>query len=96
MDNLIRILRSFSEGEQDKKFIESFVALLKDKVMNNVPTMYEVGLKFKNSKVVFPPPWDSIYASLKEIGLFKRFVPVAYGGRKASEESIYFIMEIYL
>ncbi len=49
MDNLIRILRSFSEGEQDKKFIESFVALLKDEVMNNVQTMYEVGLKFKNS-----------------------------------------------
>ncbi|MBW2340301.1 MAG: acyl-CoA dehydrogenase family protein [Deltaproteobacteria bacterium] len=95
MDNLIRILRSFSEGEQDKKFIESFVALLKDKVLNNVQTMYEAGLKFKNRKVIFPPPWDSIYASLKEIGLFKRFVPVAYGGRRASEESIYFIMELF-
>jgi len=49
LDNLIRILRSFSEGEQDKKFIESFVALLKDEVMNNVQTMYEAGLKFQNT-----------------------------------------------
>ena len=49
MDNLIRLPRSFSEGEQDKKFIESFVALLREKVMNNVQTMYEVGLKFQNS-----------------------------------------------
>jgi hypothetical protein len=49
LDNLIRIPRSFSEGEQDKKFIENFVALLKDKVMNNVQTMYEAGLKFQNS-----------------------------------------------
>jgi butyryl-CoA dehydrogenase len=95
MDNLIRILRSFSEGEQDKKFIEDFVSLLKDEVMNNAQTMYEAGLKFKNSEVSFPPPWDSIYAGLKEIGLFKRFVPVGYGGRRVSEESIYFIMELF-
>ena len=53
MDNLISILRSFAEGEQDKKFIEDFVALLKDKVMNNVQTMYEVGLEFKNGKVIW-------------------------------------------
>jgi butyryl-CoA dehydrogenase len=95
LDNLIRILRSFTEGEQDKKFIEDFVALLKDKVMNNVQTMYEVGLEFKNGTVIFPPPWDAIYAGLKEIGFFKHFVPVAYGGRGASEESIYFIMELF-
>jgi butyryl-CoA dehydrogenase len=95
LDNLIRILRSFTEGEEDKKFIEDFVALLKDKVMNNVQTMYEVGLEFKNGRVVFPPHWDAIYASLKEIGFFKHFVPVAYGGRGAGEESIYFIMELF-
>ena len=94
MDNLIRILRSFGEGEEDKTFTDSFVDLLKNRVMTNVERMYEVGLKFQNSRVIFPPPWDSIYTGLKEIGFFKRFIPVDYGGSGASEESIYFIMEL--
>ncbi|UCF73090.1 MAG: acyl-CoA dehydrogenase family protein [Deltaproteobacteria bacterium] len=94
MDNLIRILRSFSEGEEDRTFTDNFVDLLKDKVMTSVEGMYEFGLKFQNNKAIFPPPWESIYASLKEIGFFKRFVPVDYGGTGASEENIYFIMEL--
>ena len=94
MDNLIRILRSFSEGEEDKTFIDNFVDLLKGKVMTSVERMYELGLKFQDNKVVFPPPWESIYASLREIRFFKRFVPVNYGGSGASEENIYFIMEL--
>ena len=94
MDNLIRILRSFGEGEEDKTFTDSFVDLLKNRVMTNVERMYEVGLKFQNNRVIFPPPWDSIYAGLKEIGFFKRLIPVDYGGSGASEESIYFIMEL--
>jgi butyryl-CoA dehydrogenase len=94
LDNLIRILRSFGEGEEDKTFTDSFVDLLKNRVMTNVERMYEVGLKFQNNRVIFPPPWDSIYAGLKEIGFFKRFIPVDYGGSGASEESIYFIMEL--
>jgi alkylation response protein AidB-like acyl-CoA dehydrogenase len=94
LDNLIRILRSFGEGEEDKTFTDSFVDLLKDRVMTNVERMYEVGLKFQNNRVIFPPPWDSLYAGLKEIGFFKRFIPVDYGGSGASEESIYFIMEL--
>jgi butyryl-CoA dehydrogenase len=94
LDNLIRILRSFGEGEEDKTFTDSFVDLLKNRVMTNVERMYEVGLKFQNNRVIFPPPWDSLYAGLKEIGFFKRFIPVDYGGSGASEESIYFIMEL--
>ncbi len=94
MDNLIRILRSFGEGEEDKTFTDSFVDLLKNRVMTNVERMYEVGLKFQNNRVIFPPPWDSLYAGLKEIGFFKRFIPVDYGGSGASEENIYFIMEL--
>jgi len=94
LDNLIRILRSFGEGEEDKAFTDSFVDLLKNRVMTNVERMYEVGLKFQNNRVIFPPPWDSLYAGLKEIGFFKRFIPVDYGGSGASEESIYFIMEL--
>jgi len=94
LDNLIRILRSFSEGEEDKTFTENFVDILKDKVMTDVQRMYELGLIFKDNKVVFPPPWESIYASLKEIGFFKRFIPVNYGGNRTNEENIYFIMEL--
>ncbi len=94
MDNLIRILRSFSEGEEDKTFTENFVDILKAKVMSDVQRMYELGLIFKDNKVVFPPPWESIYASLKEIGFFKRFIPVNYGGNRTNEENIYFIMEL--
>lgn len=94
MDNLIRVLRSFSEGEEDKTFTENFVDILKDKVMTDVHRMYELGLIFKDNKVVFPPPWESIYASLKEIGFFKRFIPVNYGGNRTNEENIYFIMEL--
>jgi butyryl-CoA dehydrogenase len=94
LDNLIRILRSFSEEEEDKTFTDSFIDVLKDKVMTNVHRMYERGLKFQKNKVTFPDPWESIYASLREIGFFERFVPVGYGGNKTSEENIYFIMEL--
>ncbi len=94
MDNLIRIVRSFSKGKEDERFIENVIELLRDKVMTNVEGMYELGLKLQDNRVIFPPPWDSIYASLKEIGFFKRFVPVEYGGSGASEENIYFTMEL--
>ncbi|MFW6114908.1 MAG: acyl-CoA dehydrogenase family protein [Thermodesulfobacteriota bacterium] len=94
MDNLLRILRSFSEGEEDSTFTESFGELLKDKVMNNVQSMYEHGLALKNNRVVLPPSWNPIYAGLREIGFFERFIPVDYGGTKTNEESIYFIMEL--
>ncbi|MBW2005431.1 MAG: hypothetical protein JRI72_12680 [Deltaproteobacteria bacterium] len=52
MDNLIRILRSFSEGEEDKAFTENFVDILKGKVMTDVQRMYERGLTFRDNKVV--------------------------------------------
>jgi len=94
LDNLIRVLRSYSEGEEDTTFTESFIELLKDKVMTNVQKMYERGLKIQNNRVIFPASWDPIYSGLKEIGFFQRFVPIEYGGTKTTEESIYFIMEL--
>jgi len=94
LDNLIRILRSFSEGEEDSAFTESFVELLNDKVMNKVHDMYEYGLTMRNNKVIFPPSWEPIYSGLREIGFFERFIPVDYGGTRTNEESIYFIMEL--
>ena len=94
MDNLIRILRSFSKGEEDSVFTENFIDILKSKVMNDVQKMYERGLTFRNNSVIIPHPWESIYASLKEIGFFKRFVPVSFGGNRANEEIIYFILQL--
>jgi alkylation response protein AidB-like acyl-CoA dehydrogenase len=90
----MQTLRSFCNGEEDKSFLENFIEILDDKVIDNVQSMYVQGLQFQDNKVIFPPPWDSIYSSFKEIGLFKRFIPVEYGGIKASEESIYCIMEL--
>jgi len=94
VDNLIRTLRSFTEGEEDKKFLEDLIAILRDTVMTNVQGMYEHGLRFQDNKILFPPPWESILSSLKQIGLFRRFVPLEYGGSKSTEENIYFIMEL--
>ncbi len=94
MDNFINILRSFHEGGEDKGFTEDFIDLLKDLVMPNLQAMYEVGVRFKRNKIILPPPWESIYEGLRQIGFFKLFIPIEYGGNRTSEESIYFIMEL--
>ena len=79
MDNLIRILRSFSKGKEDERFIENVIELLRDKVMTNVEGMYELGLKLQDNRVIFPPPWDSIYASLKKSGSLNALSPLNMG-----------------
>ena len=94
MDNLLKILRSFLEGGEDKAFTENFVDLLKEKVIPNLETMTEAGIKFERRRVILPPPWESIYEGLRQIGFFKVFLPVEYGGSRTSEENIYFIMEL--
>ena len=52
MDHLIKILRSFSEQEEDRAFLERFVELLKYRVMGSVQSMYAAGLGFQNGKVI--------------------------------------------
>ena len=94
MDNLLKILRSFLEGGEDKALTENFIDLLKERVMPNLETMYEGGIKFENKRLIFPSPWESIYEGLRQIGFFSLFVPVEYGGSRTSEENIYFIMEL--
>jgi len=94
VDNFIKILRSFHEGGEDKAFTENFIDLLKERVMSGLLPMYEVGIKFRNNKVILPSPWKSIYDGLKQMGFFNVFVPVEYGGCRTSEENIYFIMEL--
>ena len=94
MDTMIKILRSFLEGGEDKAFTRDFIHLLKEKVMPHLIPMYEGGITFKNKRVILPPPWKSIYEGLREIDFFKIFVPLEYGGKRAAEENIYFIMEL--
>ena len=94
MDNLIRILRTFGKEKEDRSFTNNLIDILKSKVMDDVQSMYEHGLTFRNNKVIFPPQWEYIYESLKEIDFFERFIPVDYGGRSTTEEIIYFIMEL--
>jgi len=94
VDNLIRVLRSFSEGKEDKEFVDKLIDLLKDKLINNVHQMYIQGLKFDNSRTIFPEQWKIIYSGLKEIDFFKYFIPLEYGGKKITEENLYFIMEL--
>ena len=94
MDKFIKILRSFHEGGEDKVFTENFIDLLKERVMPGLLPMYEVGIKFRNNKVILPSPWKSIYEGLKQMHFFNVFVPVEYGGSRTSEENIYFIMEL--
>ncbi len=94
MDNLLKILRSFLEGGEDKAFTANFIDLLKKRVMPNLQTMYEAGIKFEKGRIILPRPWESIYEGLREIGFFKLFIPTEYGGSRTSEENIYFIMEL--
>ena len=94
MDNLLKILRSFLEGGEDKAFTANFIDLLKKRVMPNLQTMYEAGVTFEKGKVILPRPWESIYEGLRKIGFFEVFIPAEYGGSKTSEENIYFIMEL--
>jgi alkylation response protein AidB-like acyl-CoA dehydrogenase len=94
VDQFIKILRSFHEGGEDKTFTENFISLLKHQVMPGLVTMCEAGVRFEKNRVILPPPWESIYEGLKQIGFFRVFVPVKYGGNRISEEYIYFIMEL--
>lgn len=91
MDNLVRILDSFQPGWRKKKYVDDFIAILKDMV---IPTYYFLGTKIENNKAVFPKEWDQIVSALKGVHIFELFVPPEYGGQKTSEEDIYYIMEL--
>ncbi len=94
MDNLIKILRSFNQGKEDREFTENFVDLLKNRLMIDVPKMYKAGLEFRDNRVLLPSPWNSLYAELKDMGFFRRFIPSEYGGDKIDDQEVYLIMEL--
>jgi alkylation response protein AidB-like acyl-CoA dehydrogenase len=91
MENLVKILDSFHPGWRREKYVESFIAILKELV---IPTYSFLEAKIENNKTVFPQEWEQIVSALKEAEFFRLFVPVEYGGRKSSEQEIYFLMEM--
>ncbi|EFK05274.1 putative acyl-CoA dehydrogenase [delta proteobacterium NaphS2] len=91
MDNLLNILGSFNPDWRGKKWADDFVSVIKETVLPSYPFLYA---KLENNKAVFPDEWSQIITALKEADIFKLFVPARYGNQKASEEDIYFMMEL--
>ena len=91
MDNLLDILGSFNPGWKGKKWVGDFISIIKEMVVPSYPFL---SVRLENDKAVFPDEWFRIVAALKEADIFKLFVPQKYGGQKASEEDIYFMMEL--
>jgi len=91
MDNLVNILDSFHPGWRERKYVDNFIAILKDLI---IPTYSFLDTRIENNRAVFPREWDQIVSALKEAHFFKLFVPPEYGGEKTSEQEIYFMMEL--
>jgi alkylation response protein AidB-like acyl-CoA dehydrogenase len=92
--HLVTLLRSFHESEEDRIQLDPFVNLLQDRVISQYVSLDEAGVRIENNRAVFPEPWMGIYEGLKEVGLFKCFVPPEYGGVRTSEENLYSFMEL--
>ena len=91
MDNLIRILDSFYPGWRERKYVDRFIAILKNRI---IPTYPYLGSRIENNKAIFTEEWDQIISALKEAHFFNLFVPAEYGGQKSSDQEIYFMMEL--
>ena len=91
MENLVNIFDSFHPGWREKKYVNRFIAILKELIL---PTYSFLETRIENHQAVFPKEWDRIVSALKEAHFFKLFVPPEYGGEKTSEQEIYFMMEL--
>lgn len=92
MDNLVSILDSFHNGWMEKRYVTELITILKELVIPSYPSMR---VEIRDNKAVFPAEWNRILASLKQAGIFELFVPPEYEGKKASEEEIYLLMELF-
>lgn len=92
MDNLVSVLDSFHKGWVKKSYVKELITILKELV---IPTYSSMRAEIRENKALFPAEWDQILASLKQAGIFELFVPPEYGGKKASEEDIYLMMELF-
>ena len=94
MKDLIKLLRSFHEEEEDRIQVDRFVEILNARVIDEYVSLNEAGVHIKDNRAVFPSAWASIYEGFREIGFFKCFVPPEYGGIRTSEENLYSFMEL--
>jgi alkylation response protein AidB-like acyl-CoA dehydrogenase len=92
--HLVQLLRSFHEDEEGKMQIDRFVTLLSERVIPEYVSLNERGVRIEGNEAIFPEAWTPIYEGLKEVGLFRSFVPSEYGGIRTSEESLYAFMEL--
>jgi len=92
MDNLVSVLDSFHNGWRNKAYVKDLITILKDLV---IPTYPSMGVKIKDNKALFPAEWEQILSALRTSRIFDLFVPSQYGGRKASEQDIYLMMELF-
>ncbi len=91
MDNLVSILDSYHAGWSKRKYLRGFIEILRDLV---IPSYSFLNARIENNRAAFSEEWDRILSALKGARVFQLFIPPEYGGRKASEEDIYFLMEL--
>jgi alkylation response protein AidB-like acyl-CoA dehydrogenase len=91
MDNLLNILGSFNPDWKGKKWVDDFVSIIKEMV---IPSYSFLEAKVENNKALLPGEWSQIVTALKDAGIFELFVPSGNGSQKASEEDVYFMMEL--
>ena len=54
MDNLVNILDSFHPGWREKKYVDNFIAILKELI---IPTYSSLDTKIENNAAIFPKEW---------------------------------------
>jgi alkylation response protein AidB-like acyl-CoA dehydrogenase len=91
MDNLVSILDSYQTGWRKKKYLKDLIHILRDLV---IPSYSSLNAGIENNKAVFSQGWNQIVSALREAHISELFIPPEYGGRKTSEEDIYFLMEL--
>ena len=91
MDVLINILDSFQKGWKKNEYLDDFVHILKELVIPSYPFLEA---KIENSNAVFPEEWREIMSAFCDSHILELFVPPEYGGKKASEQEVYFLMEL--
>jgi alkylation response protein AidB-like acyl-CoA dehydrogenase len=92
MDVLINILSSFQKGWKKSDYLSDFVDILNEMIIPSYPSLHA---KIENNRALLPKRWHEIMSALKDFHIFKLFIPPEYGGHNASEQEIYFLMELF-
>ena len=91
MEYLISALDSFQPGWREKGYVEQFISIAKEIIIPSYPFL---DARIENNKALFAKEWDQIVAALKEAHVFELFSPPEYGGKEASEQELYLMMEL--